>query len=239
MKKLYILKAGTSLDRVIRSEGDFEKLIINKSGIPALSCEIISNFSYYHYRIPPDAGGFIITGSHSMVTDKNHWIIQLSSMIREILKSGVPLLGICFGHQLISTVMGGEVDTIDSGMEIGTVNIRKTSEAKDDVLFKHMPNSFHAFASHTQTITSLPGSAKCLAGNIIEKNHAVCYEPGRVWGVQFHPEFTNNVTKEYIQHFHNNIISSGGNPHRILNSLKPDTHGELLLSEFCKLCQVI
>lgn len=239
MKKLYILKAGTSLPAVIKSDGDFDTLIIKKSGIPSSSCVTINNFSYYRYRIPPDAGGFIITGSHSMITDQQRWMTQLSGMIKDIAAAGVPLLGICFGHQAIANALGGKVDNLAAGIEIGTALVRQTTEAGNDLLFKHIPFSFKAFTSHTQTITSMPPNSKNLAFSKEEKYQAVCYKNDKIWGVQFHPEFNIRVTREYIKYFGDILTKSGKDPRNIIDNLKPDTNGEILLQEFCKICQVI
>ncbi len=83
-------------------------------------------------------------------------------------------------------------------MEIGTVNISLTKEAKDDELFKDLPESFKAHTIHSQTVEELPKDTIRLAFNTHDKNHG--FRIGKnAWGVQFHPEYDKNIMKSYIK----------------------------------------
>src|SRR4051812_8272904 len=76
--------------------------------------------------------GILVTGSPLSVTEKAPWMLELG---RELLKAGVPVLGVCFGHQLLAQVAGGEVIVNPRGREIGTVRVKLTQAGKRDPLF--------------------------------------------------------------------------------------------------------
>ncbi|WP_228200595.1 glutamine amidotransferase [Arcobacter peruensis] len=143
------------------------------------------------------AKGFIISGSHEMVTDELTWSLLLEKYIKKISKTNIPLLGICYGHQLIAKALGGKSDFNKNGKEIGIVKIKNLSFKNKDPLLKNFPKKFDAFETHYQTVIKLPAKAKILAKNSKDNTQAARFE-SNIWGVQFHPEFDKEIMKEYI-----------------------------------------
>jgi GMP synthase (glutamine-hydrolysing) len=70
-------------------------------------------------------------------------------------------------------------------------------EAVNDPIFKDLPQTFLAHATHTQSVLKLPKNSVLLASNCHEGCHAFRIG-GNIWGVQFHPEHDTNIIKEYI-----------------------------------------
>src|SRR5690606_14497497 len=95
--------------------------------------------------------GVIVTGSAAMVTDRHDWSEQAAAWLRDAAHAGLPLLGICYGHQLIAHALGGKVGPNEVGREMGTVCIHLQPAAKDDPLFAGVPRSFAAQATHLQS----------------------------------------------------------------------------------------
>lgn len=197
MKKLLIIKTGTTFPGIRQAHGDFEDLVINQAGLTAADALVTP--VYERQALPParDVAAVIITGSHAMVTDKDAWSIYLARWLHEERPRAVPVLGICYGHQLLAAAWGGAVDYHQRGSEVGAVDITLTDAGVDDPLLGCLPPRFIGYAAHAQTVTQLPPGARLLAYNAFEPHHAFVVD-GNVWGVQFHPEFTAPVMQAYI-----------------------------------------
>ena len=74
----------------------------------------------------------------------------------------LPLLGVCYGHQLMSHALGGRVDYLPGGREMGTVRITTQGDTSQDALGATLPSVFHAHATHEQSVLELPRDAVSL-----------------------------------------------------------------------------
>ena len=198
MKRLSIIKAGSTFASTGRRFGDFEDWII--SGLGSLRCpvEVVDAVHGGGLPEPGDCCGVVVTGSHAMVTDNLPWSLGIERWIPGLVDAGVPFLGICYGHQLLGRAAGGVVGYHPLGTESGTVCIRLADDARQDRLFDGIPGTFAAHATHAQSVLDLPPGAVRLAGNAFEPNHA--FRVGRcAWGVQFHPEYSTEVMAAYLE----------------------------------------
>ncbi len=142
--------------------------------------------------------GVIVTGSGSMVTDLLPWSEASAVWLRDAAHAGLPMLGICYGHQLIAHALGGQVGYNPVGREMGTVDIALHSDASDDPLFAGLPAQFAVQATHLQTVLALPEGARLLATS--QRDAACAFRWGQTaWGVQFHPEFSTTHMRGYIR----------------------------------------
>lgn len=144
------------------------------------------------------AAGIIVTGSPAMVSERLRWSEDTAAWLRRAIDAGVPVLGICYGHQLLAHAFGGRVDYHPDGRELGTVAIERLPAAADDVLMAVAPERFLAHASHQQSVLDLPLGAVALARSAHDPHHAVRYAPN-AWGLQFHPEFSVEVMRDYLR----------------------------------------
>lgn len=92
--------------------------------------------------------GVIVTGSGAMVTDLLPWSEASAAWLRDAAHAGLPLFGICYGHQLIAHALGGQVGYNPTGREMGTVDIDLQPDAGDDPLFAGLQARFTAQATH-------------------------------------------------------------------------------------------
>lgn len=195
MKKILIIHAGPTFEDISAVHGEFYKMVLDGLGTGhAAVVDVEKGESLPDFR---DFSGAVMTGSHSMVTEKPEWSENTAKWINEAANAGLPFLGICYGHQLLASALGGEAGYHPAGMEIGTVDISLLPEASGDDLFGDMPADFSAHAVHSQTVTRLPDGAVRLAYNSHDPNHAFRYK--NAWGVQFHPEFSADVMRGYIK----------------------------------------
>lgn len=196
MKTLLIVNVGQAPQAQLEKFGDFEEWAlraIRSQGVEQHDIHI--EFHDGVARPLPDfntLAGVIIMGSLAMASDKKAWMLRLSEEIVALVEAKIPLLGICFGHQLIAQALGGVVGYHPEGLEIGTVPIVTHPAAQDDALFSHLPDQFSAQAVHYQSVLALPPGAVHLASSDFEPHHA--YRVGSTcWGVQFHPEFSAEI----------------------------------------------
>lgn len=141
-------------------------------------------------------GGVIIGGSIHSVYDEAQkpWISKMEEFIRIMHQREKPMLGVCFGHQLITQALGGEVKGNPKGREMGFCNIDLTKEGALDPLFEGVPSTFRGAEAHKDQVSKLPPMQKIavLARNDITANQALSYgETTRT--VQFHPEITPKI----------------------------------------------
>jgi GMP synthase (glutamine-hydrolysing) len=208
MPAIVIMKTGQTIPAIAARYGDFEDWIISTSGLPASGFLTVAVDG--GETLPPlhDTSAVIVTGSPAMVTDDEPWIKAGEQYLREIIDIGIPVLGICFGHQLLAQALGGTVDYHPRGREIGTTSVVLTSAAEEDTLFAGMPAEFPVHVTHMQSVITLPAEAHILAGNTFDPHHAVRFAES-AWGVQFHPEFDATIMAAYIRERASRIRDEG------------------------------
>jgi GMP synthase (glutamine-hydrolysing) len=106
----------------------------------------------------------------------------------------LPLLGICYGHQMIAHVFGGKVEKGESA-EYGTGEIEIDDE---DTLFKGVPKKLKAWVSHFDQVTELPNGFVKLAHSEVCSIEAMRHKERPIFGVQFHPEVWHTEHGEEI-----------------------------------------
>ena len=202
MKNLYIVKCGSTFHSIKNQFNDFEHWILDKLENKNRLVNIIDMQNDEELPILGKNDVVILTGSHSMVTNEEFWSLKLEKWIPKLIEDEVPTLAICYGHQLLAKSLGGVSDYHKNGIEIGTVDISLEEDAKNDILFSKLENSFKAHTIHSQTVLKLPSNAVRLAFNQHDENHA--FRVGNyAWGVQFHPEFDKNIMNLYIKEVSN------------------------------------
>lgn len=142
-----------------------------------------------------DYAGIVIGGSGHFVREADQllWMNDIAEFIQRAKEAGIPLLGICFGHQLIAHVLGGVIKPFAEGRrDFGVVRMQKLNGADTHILFQNIPDVFDALASHGDYIHELPAGARALARS--EGCHIEAAEFGHMtYGVQFHPEYTPEI----------------------------------------------
>ena len=137
----------------------------------------------------------ILTGSNFMLSKPDTRMVFQSEM-NLVRETNLPILGICFGHQLIGAAYGSQV--VDLGH-----NIREFKEVKllgKDPLFYGLPGSIRVSESHRQALTRVPEGFRHLAESATSQVEAICHQKRPIYGVQFHPERSDE------KHPHGRII---------------------------------
>jgi GMP synthase (glutamine-hydrolysing) len=178
--------------------------------------------------LPRDADAFIITGSSSSVTEEAPWMQRANELVRAIVVAEVPLLGLCFGHQMIAHALGGLVEKNPRGREIGTVRARRLCP---DPLLDELPATFHVHTTHVDSVTRLPHEATLLAET--DKEPIAAFRLGKkTWAVQFHPEFDADVMRTYLRERADLVRGEGGDPVHLLKGVREVRSGDVILRAF-------
>lgn len=205
MSRFLIIKTGETYDPIRARYGCFEDWIAAGLGVATDRLDVRQVFTGEALPVTLDGiAGIIITGSSAMVSDREPWSETVAQWLHEHLvvrAERTPTLGICYGHQLLAHAAGGHVDYNPRGREIGTVNLQLTPCAEDDPLFAGLPHTWCAHVTHRQSAIRLPPEAVLLAHSALEPHHAFRLGDRPVWGVQFHPEFTDDIMRAYLEQF--------------------------------------
>lgn len=145
-----------------------------------------------------DVSAVVISGSWTMVTDRLPWSERTGAWLREAFQVGVPMLGICYGHQLLADALGGTVGDNPKGLEMGLLPVTLAAEAKNDALLGSFPSQFAAYLTHQQSVLVPPVGARVLATSQFDDCQIIRYSD-RVLSSQFHPEFTADTMLACIE----------------------------------------
>ncbi len=195
-RKVLIIKTGSKIAGV-EAAGDYDRWIMTRGGLTDDTVRVVEPM---HEPLPDSdtLRAVIITGSAAMVTDDTPWVDECKRWLQQALTRPLPMLGICFGHQLLAAVLGGRVDYNPRGVEVGITNIDNLAAHSDDMLLGTLPAVFAAPMSHQQSVLDLPPGAQRLATTALDDCAAFVYQR-RIWGLQFHPEFDAAITRHYIE----------------------------------------
>jgi len=186
-----------------------------------------------HEAPPPELDGFdaaFVFGAEAQVDqeDKHPWLRPEKSFVRDLLERGTPLLGVCFGSQLIAEAAGGVVRR-SATPEIGWHEIALTAEGKRDPILGALPERFEGFGYHHYEWL-LPPDAVALAAT------PACLQAFRlperpVWGMQFHPEVTLADLSSWLDTWEEDLwaVESGLDPEAIRaeSAIKIDAWNEI------------
>lgn len=202
--KVLVVHCGKKPDDLCAKHGDFTKQIahaLEASGMLE-GVQLVPVILYdgpTQQTLPDDVSAYtcvIFSGSVHDTTQKLPWMLQAADWIKARVVPGksttVPILGICFGHQLLGMALGGETMVNPRGVEVGSLDIRRVKDADlvaADPLVSQLDAAFPGTLVHAQSIEVLPEGAVALMETDIERNQLVRFAP-LVYGTQFHPEYT-------------------------------------------------
>lgn len=234
MRRVLIVKAGDTLPAIREARGDFEDWIAAGMGLARDAVDVVDVPRGGALPAAAAPAGVVVTGSSAMVTDREEWSERTGRWLREVLRAGTPLLGICYGHQLLADVLGGVVGDNPRGREIGSVRLELRPEAAADPLLRVLAAGDPVHATHVQSVLALPPGARALAAS--KGDPVQAFAVGRcAWGVQFHPEFDADVIRGYLDGRREQIAAEGLDAGALREDVRDAPGGPRLLRRFAAL----
>ncbi|MFE3838127.1 type 1 glutamine amidotransferase [Pseudogemmobacter sonorensis] len=184
--RIGILQTGESPDALRAEMGDYPDLfetLLSEHG-----------FDFRRYRVMSmdfpasvhDCDGWLITGSRFGAYEDHPFIKPLEAFIHEAYAARVPVVGICFGHQIIAQAMGGRVEKYPGGWTVGPTDYDFGTE------------TLTLNAWHQDQVVELPPGAQVIARSPTCENAALLYDD-RMLTVQPHPEFSRDFIGGLIE----------------------------------------
>jgi GMP synthase (glutamine-hydrolysing) len=188
-------------------------------------------FSELDARCPlPELSAFsavIVSGSPASVIERAPWMSKLAANLLRAVESGVAILGVCFGHQLLAQALGGQVEKNPRGREIGSVRLEPVTD--DAILASKQP--FFVNMTHVDAVLELPPGARVVARTALDPNAVIRFSE-RAWGVQFHPEIDAEVMLDYVEGRAETLQSEGLDVSAIRAAIRDAPAGRQVLSLF-------
>lgn len=235
LKQIALIKTGSAIEQIKPKHGDYEDWFAQGLGVSDLL--LIDVFNQQALPKPENLAGIVITGSPEMVSARLDWSERTAQWLPHAVQTGVPILGVCYGHQLLAHALGGRAGPNPAGRQIGTVTAQLIDNETDDCLLGHLPTTFSAQASHSEVVLKLPPGAKRLATSPLDDNFSIRYAE-KVWGVQFHPEFSAPVMSEYIRCRKGALREEGLNPEQLMANSHNTVEANSVLQKFTELVRI-
>jgi GMP synthase-like glutamine amidotransferase len=207
--KIGILQTGRTPEEMRGQYGDYDdmfKRLLADRDFDFVTYPVLDNV------LPQDvheAQGWLITGSKFGVYEDHDWIAPLEDFLRRTYAAGVPIIGVCFGHQILAQALGGTVVQYPGGWSVGAV----------DYQLPDSPDGGAIMAWHRDQVVELPEDAEVI-GQSDFCQYAMLAYGDRALSIQPHPEFTAEFLADLLtarrdilpDHIANGAAESLGSP---------------------------
>lgn len=220
--KIGVLRTGPVADELVEGFGEYDRVFADYLG-PSNPDFSFHGWCVYEGDLPTapgEADAWIISGSKFGVYEDHDWIEPLKAFIRQVADSQTPLIGICFGHQIMAEALGGRAIKFQGGWGIGR-HIYQTRNMPS--WMPETPSEIAIHAIHQDQVVQRPADATPIAGNSFCENAALIYGDPEVpyaISIQPHPEFSDKFVKDLIavrtatfpKHLRDQALSDMGQP---------------------------
>ena len=225
--RLVVVQTGTAAPEIVRQHGDYPDWFNRALGA---ELPVIRVHAGEALELPAGTQGVIVSGSPLSLTQPEPWMDEVSEELLRIGERGTPVLGVCFGHQLLGRAAGAKVVQNPKGREIGTVRVQLTPDGRKDPLFRSwMPEDgiIDVQATHSDAVESVPRDATLLASNERCATQALRLSDSVV-SVQFHPELDPDTLRDLIASRAGVLRSEGFDPDSLARDVRETASAQVL-----------
>lgn len=176
--RIGILQTGQSPDEIRAKHGDYDQFFVKYLGGRGFEFDSYPVLDGILPEGPEAADGWLITGSRFGVYEDHAWIPALEDFVRRVYAVGVPIVGVCFGHQILAQALGGRVEKFDGGWSVGPQDYTSDMFGDQSII-----------AWHQDQVTQRPADATVVASSEFCENAMLLYGK-KALTIQPHPEFT-------------------------------------------------
>lgn len=230
-----ILETGRPPDELKTAYGSYADMFKRLLG------EADSQFEFRVYAVldeqlpisPLECEAWLVTGSRHGVYENLPWMLKLQDFIRAVWQAEQPMIGICFGHQIIATALGGRVEKSTKGWGIGLQNYT----VKQPQAWMGEQPGFTLNAMHQDQVVELPAKAEVFASSEFCEYAGLVYG-GRILTFQGHPEFSTDFEEDLLKLRRGTVIPTlladqalSGLEH---TEVQPEAHSGEWMAKFLK-----
>ena len=194
--KIIVIETGTMAEEFESKHGDYPSMFARLLGEQGLNLEVCRVVRGDDIPALESADGFLITGSRHGVYDNLPWMEPLKTFIQSCAQKHVPIIGICFGHQIMAEALGGKVVKSEKGWGLGPSTYTVTNKN----LLTDAPDTLTINAIHQDQVVKKPADAEVICSS------EFCEFAGLVYGgnapyalsLQPHPEFKSDFVSDLI-----------------------------------------
>jgi GMP synthase (glutamine-hydrolysing) len=214
-----VIQTGSTHPEVVARHGDYDQWFFRH--LEELGVEPLVVRAHRGERWPevPRVQGLLLTGSPLSVRDEAPWMAELGRWALSQADAGLPVLAVCFGHQLLGEALGGRVEENPAGGEYGTIEVQLSEEGQKDPLFAGLPERIAVQSTHRDILISTPPGLVCLGSTANTTWQGWAWGP-RLRAVQFHPEMADHHLRD--------LMAARGIP----GEVRPSPHGRRILQNW-------
>jgi len=199
MAKIIVVQSRTQPERIEREQRNFRAAIGGRAQVEFLSALDEKLAWIYPSELLSECNGIIFGGSSDFDFDGGRdekdpariistiILARVKAIVTFALAEDFPLLGVCFGHQIIAEMQGGEISHDKNQTKFGAYEVALTHDGEKDPLFSKFPKTFYAQYAHKDSATKLPTGATLL-GQANNCKYSILRYGSRAYTMQFHPE---------------------------------------------------
>ncbi|WP_227285044.1 type 1 glutamine amidotransferase [Boseongicola sp. H5] len=213
---LGILQTGHASDEIRQTHGDFDSMFRRLLDGHGFDFRVFNVVDMEFPDGPAAADAWLVTGSKHGAYEDHPWIPPLEELIRAIREAERPMVGICFGHQIIAQALGGRVEKFSGGWSVGRQGYRIGGK------------TYHLNAWHQDQVVDLPAGAEVLGQSDFCANAVLAYG-SRILTVQPHPEFDAAIMAGLIAHRGPGIVPADQLAQAAADLPQPNDAGDIAL----------